>query len=42
MFKSGKVTRQQMYDRLHEAYGTIARGNRCAGVIPVGTAYENA
>jgi hypothetical protein len=42
MFKSGKVTRQQMYDRLHEAYGTIAEEIDAAGVIPVGTAYENA
>jgi hypothetical protein len=42
MFRSGKVTRQQMYDRLHEAYYTIAKEIDAAGVIPVGTAYENA
>jgi hypothetical protein len=42
MFKSGKVTRQQMYDRLHDAYSTIADEIHAAGMIPVGTAYENA
>jgi hypothetical protein len=42
MFSEGRVTRQEMYDRLHAAYHTIAEEIGAAGVIPVGTAFENA
>ena len=42
MFGEGKVTRQEMYDGLHAAYRTIAREIDAAGIIPVGTAFENA
>ena len=42
MFGEGKVTRQGMYDGLHAAYKTIAGEIDAAGIIPVGTAFENA
>ncbi len=42
MFREGKVTRQEMYDRLHAAYRAIAQEINAPGVIPVGTAFENA
>jgi hypothetical protein len=42
MFNEGKITRQGMYDGLHAAYHTMAEEIGAAGIIPVGTAFENA
>lgn len=40
--KEKKLTRQEMYGRLHADYAQLAKDVRAVGIIPVGTAYEHA
>ena len=41
MLKTNRLTQAQMYHGIHEAYGTIAREIGAAGILPVGTAFQN-
>jgi len=42
MFKAGKKTSEEMYNKLHAAYQTIAAESGGLRIIPVGTAFHNA
>jgi len=42
LLKRNKMTPGQMYQNLHEAYATIAGEIHAEGIMPVGTAFQNA
>jgi len=42
LLKKGRMTPEQMYQSLHDAYATIAGEVHAEGIMPVGTAFQNA
>jgi len=42
LLKKNKMTPEQMYQSLHDAYATIAQEVHAEGIMPVGTAFQNA